>query len=128
MTYKKGDELIIKIKENFGYAEPSIRHISVLIIGHSSKNESDDEYLCYVPHYEHINDSFKLTKKHQTYYGFEKKFLNEEAIVINSNTEIFKHIKAPEGERCNRCDIFFEGAQKVNNAFFCALCTQNPYR
>lgn len=129
MNYKVGDELVLKIEEDFGYKDKTIRNVKVLVIGFDLDCDGPDaEYMCYVPQYERIKDSFILGKNHQRVYNFHQKYIGDEGVIITINTSISKHIVSPTGENCYNCNNFIEGAEKINDVYACKACKDNPWR
>lgn len=119
-----GDEIIAKT--NVGtIEEPVYDLIKIQIIGFGN-GSNDTDLLCYVPQYQHTPRSFKLTRLHQRYYNFNDKFLNERATFVKEH-EITKHIPAPSGALCIKCQNFVMWAEQ-NETFLCRSCKENPYR
>ena len=129
MLYGRGDEVILKVEEDFGYKDKVFRRVKVMIVGYNTDCEGPDaEYLCYVPCYELAPNSFTLTERHLKYYGVERKFLGDTACFITRKTPIFKHIKALPGEKCDHCKDFVVDAVRVDGTYQCRACKENAWR
>lgn len=135
MKYELWDELILNVKDSFGYGFPIISHVKVTIIGHDMGNSVDSEplyYLCYISPRENIPigfNSFSIDKYHIQYFDLEDKFLNDKACFITVETSVNKHIPAVKGEKCDKCKTWFDGAERgENNVYVCRSCRENPWR
>lgn len=130
MKYGLWDEILLKVEDDFGYLDKTYRSVKVMVIGYDiSTNGADADYLCYVPQYEHIQDSFKINDRDIKQYNLEKKFLGDQAIFITRDTQIYKHIRAVQGEKCDRCSVFVELAMRDENyEYKCKACKLNPWR
>lgn len=130
MRYCRGDELVLKVEDSFGYNDKVIRHVRVQIIAFNVDNDGDEaEYLVYVPQYSNITGMFTLQQKHVSWYNVDKKFLGDQVAFIHARYPISKHTPAAAGTRCYHCDDFFPGATKNDEGkFFCSSCKLNPYR
>lgn len=129
MRYKRGDELILKVNDNFGYSDVTTRAVKVQVIGFNIDYEGPDaEYLVYVPSYSYYKDTFVLSRQHAVWYGVEEKFIGDDVAFISARHPIFKLIPAIDGERCDRCDDFYEGATRTDDAYTCRSCRENPWR
>lgn len=129
MRYRIGDELVLKVDSSFGYRDKAYRSVKVQIIGFNVDNDSDEaEYLVYVPPYETLSDTWVLTDRHANWYGADHKFIGDDVAFIKARHPIFKHMPAPEGERCDHCREFFEGAVKVDGSYRCRACRLDPWR
>lgn len=130
MRYRKGDELVLKVEEDFGYGDKTYRRVKVQVIGHNTDSDGDEaEYLVYVPPYESLKESWTLTERHAAWYGADKRFLGDEVAFIRARHPIYKHLSAPQGERCDNCRNFSEGAVKDDaGCYTCRSCKLNPYR
>jgi len=63
------------------------------------------------------------------WYNVDKRFLGDNVAFIMAHHPIYKHIPAPQGETCKRCNEFFEWAErKEEEPFTCRACTLDPYR
>lgn len=118
MAFKVGDSLVINY-----YNRPD--DIDIFIIGKNKKNE--DEFLCYVLNDVNISDSFKITCKHLEEFNVHKKYLGTMGVKIYSFTYVKKHIKAPPGCTCTKCNEYVLDAEEIEN-FICYGCKQSPYR
>lgn len=122
--FKMGDELVVNI--DIGTTDqPYVQTLKVQIIGFGN-GTNGDEFLCYVPCYEHTSKSFKLTRLHQKHYDFDDKFLNEMGTFVKTH-QVMKHVPAPDGAMCYRCGDFVMWAEQIEN-FLCRDCKENPYR
>lgn len=122
--YHVGDELVLRIEEDFGYTDKTFRDVKVQVIG-----VGIDQDVCYVPHYLNVPGSFRLGANHMKWFGFHKKFLNEMGLLILPDTKIVRVIKAIQGEPCERCQEFIIGAVKsLDEPVRCRACRENPYR
>lgn len=130
MRYRIGDELILKVEEDFGYREKTCRRVKVQVIGYNIDCDSDDaEYLVYVPPYESMKNTWTLSERHANWYGVDHKFIGDDVMFIPAQHPIYKHMPAPEGEKCDRCCEFHEGAVRDdNNVYMCRACRLNPFR
>jgi hypothetical protein len=127
MDYRIGDEVVLKI--NFGTEEnPRYDRRKVQVIGLPDET-GDGQYLCYVPNYLSVPQSFKVRRVHQEWYGFDDKFLDEQGTFITDACKIYAYHPAPEGECCDNCKRFIRWAERDwSETFVCRRCTQNPYR
>lgn len=125
---KIGDELIIEIN-NGTQDNQVLEQIKIQVIGKGNGGDKS-QCICYVPPYQIMKHSFKLTIGHQKHYKFDNKFLNEFATFITSQTKIIKHMPTMGGETCDHCKIFFEYAEPndENRGFLCYQCKQDPWR
>jgi hypothetical protein len=129
MRYRKGDELVLKVEEDFGYTDRTYRRVKVQVIGHNVDSDSDEaEYLVYVPPYEFMKGTWTLTERHASWYNVDHRFIGDEVIFIRARHPIYKHFPAPQGESCDNCKEFVEGAQRGNDGYVCRACRFNPYR
>lgn len=130
MRYRVGDELILKIEENFGYKQKTYRRVKVQVIGYNIDCGGDDaEYLVYVPPYESVKNTWTLSDRHANWYGVDKKFVGDDVMFIVARHPIYKHMPAPQGEKCDRCNEFHEGAVRDDNdEYTCRACKFNPFR
>lgn len=130
MRYRRGDELLLKVEDDFGYDDITYSSVKVQVIGFNVDCSGDEaEYLCYVPSYEHVKGTWTLTQKHAVWYGVDEKFVGDDVMFIVSSYPVYKHMPAPEGERCDNCNDFFEGAVTDDKGrFTCSSCRFNPYR
>lgn len=130
MKYHKGDELVLKIEDSFGYDEKTYRSVKVQVIGIRTDGEwSTDDYVVYVPQYEHINGTWELTQREIRVYNIDKKFTGENVMIITGRHPIYRHIPAPQGEHCVHCNEFFQGTEAQDDGqYFCRPCRINPYR
>lgn len=132
MRYRKGDELILAIEDTFGYdnKDKVYRKVKVQVIGYNIDCEGPDaEYLVYVPPYESLNDTWKLSRAHANWYNVDHKFIDDDVGFIAARHPIFRHIPGAEGEACDRCRTFIESAVREEGAkFLCRSCSLNPYR
>ena len=130
MEFKRGDEVIIKIKEDFGYTDIKYKYVKLMIVG-SSFNMNYDviEYMCYIPRYEHVKESFKLDDRKASKFGVQKKFVNEQAYVITETTPVEKYIPAIQCAICDHCNepITYAQADELGR-YTCRACRENPYR
>lgn len=130
VQYNIWDEIILSVEEQFGYGETFFRPVKVTIVGHSDDPDNPmTEYLCYVPQYEIIKESFKIADRHLRWWGADKRFLGEQGLFIAASARITKHIPAIPGERCTHCLEFIPHASKDSDqAYRCRACHENPYR
>jgi formylmethanofuran dehydrogenase subunit E len=130
MKYSKGDELVLKVEDDFGYTDKTYRSVKVQVIGYNIDSEMvEAEYLVYVPSYLHIKESWVLSPQHARHYCTDRKFIGETVAFIDVHHPIYKHIPAAPGEHCNHCGDFFEGtARNVDDKYLCRACMLNPYR
>jgi formylmethanofuran dehydrogenase subunit E len=130
MRYKIGDELVLKVEDTFGHNDRIYRRVKVQVIGYNTDNDSDEtEYLVYVPPYEFLKNTFKLTDRHARWYNVDAKFIDDDVAFINARHPIYQHLPAPEGERCDHCNEFFEGAVRdADGAYMCRACKFDPWR
>lgn len=130
MRYKIGDELILKVEDNFGYRDTTYRRVKVQVIGQNTDNDGDEaEYLVYVPSYEHLKDTWKLSDRHARWYGVNKKFIGDSVTFIKTQHPIFQHLPAPWGENCDHCHVFSEGSQRAEDGIYmCRACRLDPWR
>jgi hypothetical protein len=130
MRYVRGDELILKIEENFGYKDLTVRHVKVQIIAHNVISQYDEaEYLVYVPPYEHLSGTWRLTLRDAQRYQVDKKFIDDDVIFIDPYHPISKHIPSIPGAKCDHCNEFFAGAvPEGDGTYWCRACRHNPYR
>lgn len=130
MRYRIGDELILKIEDDFGYSEKTFRSAKVQVIGYNTDGVGEDaEYLVYVPHYEKMNNTFTLNASHARWYCVDPKFIGDDVAFIASHHPVYNHIPAPQGENCDRCGEFNEGSVRdVNDAYTCRACKFNRFR
>lgn len=130
MRYKRGDELLLKVKDTFGYSDVTYRSVKVQVIGFNVDCDGPDaEYLVYVPSYSYVKSSFVLTQRHANWYSVDAKFIGDNVMFITAKHPIYKRIPAVEGERCDRCNEFCEGAvRSENDAYMCRACRENPWR
>jgi len=130
MRYRKGDELVLKVEEDFGYNDKTFRRVKVQVIGHNIDSDNDEaEYLVYVPPYEHLKGTWTLSERHANWYGVDKRFVGDEVIFIRARHPIYKHHPAPVGEKCDKCREFAEGAIRDDDGnYVCQSCRFNPYR
>ena len=129
MGYKNGDQLILRIQEDFGYKEKKYRQASVTVISDVSTSTDDPRYMCYVPCYENVPGSYTITERHLKWHNIPKKFLGEQACTVSWLTDVFKHIPAPASEQCDRCKEPIMGAVRgEDGAFRCRACRENPWR
>lgn len=130
MHYDIGDELIIKVSRNFGYVDVVYDEVKVQVIGYNVNTYSDIvEYLCYVPQYSHINDSFKISMPLVKMMGLNNKFLGEQAIYVTNRTLVAKRIPRRQGEVCDNCKEFVDYAQRPMGeiTYTCRRCKLNPW-
>jgi len=130
MRYKRGDELILKIQDIFGYRDKTFRAVKVQVIGFNVDCEGPDaEYLVYVPPYERLKNTFVLTTSHANWFGVDQKFIGDDVAFITAKQKIYKHMPAAEGENCDHCKEFFEGAARdKEGCYTCRACTLDPWR
>lgn len=131
MFYSKWDDVVLKVKEDFGYDDQVDVAFKVMIVGRDFNTGDYIQYLCYVAPGERIPYgyvTFTINDKHVRRFGVEKKFLGEIGCIITSQNDIFSHTPAVKGEKCSRCQIFFEGAVETDGKFFCRACRENPWR
>jgi hypothetical protein len=131
VKYKTGDEVVLKVEEDFGYKDKTYRSVKVLVLGYSLDSDSDEiDYLCYVPQYEILQGTFKIGSWHVKRHGCEKKFVGEQGVFITASTPIFKHVPGIPGEKCERCEEFFPHVVKPEGSltFRCRACRENPWR
>lgn len=131
MRYRRGDELVLKIEEDFGYSDKTYRQVKVQVIGFNVDADGDEaEYLVYVPPYEHLKDTWTLTQRHAEWYGAHPKFVGDDVAFIVARHPIYKHIPALEGESCDKCGDFSAGAVRpsADEAYRCRSCKLNPFR
>lgn len=126
MKYNVGDELVLKVEENFGYADKTYRSVKVQIIAYTSDYSGD--YLVYVPQYDNLQTSFVLTQQHAKKYNIDKKFIGEDAAFIGSNHPIYKHFPRRLGNTCKKCNEFIELADDNDDDYNCRACRENPWR
>ena len=130
MMYRLGDEVILRIEEDFGYTPKSVKHVKVQVIGFISNSFSNDpEYLCYVPPYLSVPSSFIINKRHIKYYDVDPKFLDDTGCFITTATPVYKHLPALLAEKCDNCDEPVQGAVRDTfGVYVCRACRENPYR
>ena len=130
MRYKVGDEVVLRILDDFGYKHTVPRPAKVQVIGHdSAKEENWTEYLCYVPPYVNVPSSTLITDKLARKFKIERKFAGEIGVIITAGTPIIKHLPCDEGEKCDRCDHFVSGGtREPGEDFYCRACKENPWR
>ena len=129
MKYRVGDELILKVIQDFGYSDKTYRHVKVQIISDIDPSAFVPEYLVYVPSYESLEDSFVMQQHHVTRYGVDRKFIGDQIAFISANHPIYMHMPTAMGEKCERCREFFSGACASEGAKFkCQACTRDPWR
>lgn len=130
MRYRRGDELVLKVRDSFGYTDVTYRSVKVQVIGYNIDCDGPDaEYLVYVPSYNYLKNTFVLTQKHAQWYGVQNKFIGDNVAFITARHPVYKVIPAIEGARCDRCDEFFEGVHSSNDeAYTCRACRENPWR
>ncbi len=131
MFYSMWDDVVLKVKEDFGYDDQVNVPLKVMIIGIDSETDYYTQYLCYIAPGERIPykfATFTVNDRHVRNYNVEKKFLGETCCIITSQYDIFSHTPAIKGEKCDRCKIFFEGARQVDGKFSCRACRENPWR
>lgn len=130
MRYRIGDELILKIEEDFGYSQKTHRRVKVQVIGYNIDCDGDDaEYLVYVPRYETLKHTWTLSEHHARWYHVDRKFIGDDVMFIAAHHPVYKHLPAPQGEQCDRCHEFVEGAVRDNHGdYTCRACRFNPYR
>lgn len=132
MFYSQWDEVVLKIPEDFGYGDKVPAPLKVMILG-DSYNDYDDyrKYLCYISPGERVPfgyETFIITDKHVKKFCSEKKFIGETGCIITSQNDTFSHVAAVKGEKCDRCETFFEGAERTKGEFKCRACRENPWR
>lgn len=128
MKYRRGDEVVLKIEQSFGYRDQVFASAKILVIGYNNDCEGDDaEYLCYVPPYESVPYSFVIQGRHLRRYGALEKYFNDTACVITNKTPIFTHVQAMKGATCTRCKEFIAHAENQED-YRCRACRDNPYR
>jgi hypothetical protein len=133
MRYKRGDEIVLKVEDNFGYRDKVYSRVKVMIIGFDTDCDGDDAmYLCYVPCYETLPygfNSFTIDHYHAKYFDLEDKFLGDNGCFITAKTPIFKHVPVTPGEWCDRCNEFFNHAEASDKkSYRCRACKENPWR
>lgn len=130
MRYSKGDELVLKVEASFGYSDKTYRPVKVQVIGFNVDCDGPDaEYLVYVPSYESLGSSFRLTHQHAIWWDVDPKFIGDDVAFVTAKHPIYKHVAAIPGERCDRCNDFFEGATRDDDdKYRCRACTVNPWR
>jgi hypothetical protein len=130
MRYRKGDELYLKVEDDFGYTDKTYRSVKVQVIGHNVDSRADDrEYVVYVPSYEYLKTSFTLSQHHINHFGIDQRFLDDAVAFIDFYHPIYKHLASVPGERCERCKDFFEGVERNDDGKYrCRACQLNPYR
>lgn len=122
--YRVGDELVIRIEEDFGYRDKTHRDVKVQVIG-----EGLDQWICYVPHYIMLPHAFVLNTSHQRWFSFENKYVGDKGIIVTIDTIVVRHTAAIPGSKCNRCHEFImDAVPDEHNKFFCRACRENPYR
>ncbi len=130
MRYRRGDELVLKIEEDFGYCDKTHRRVKVQVIGYNIDCDGPDaEYLVYVPAYESMAETWTLTERHADWYGANHKFIGDTVAFINADHPISQHFPSVEGENCDRCNEFVAGGTRKEDASYtCRACTLNPWR
>lgn len=129
MASNVGDELVLNIEDNFGYRDKTVRQIKVQIINVSyDEYDSSPMYLCYVPSYLTHPGSFKISELTCKKFKLAKKWLGEQAVMVQHVASIARRIEAPRGEQCSRCKDFVVGATKSEDEFRCRACKENPWR
>lgn len=128
--YQVGDEVVLKIRDTFGYSDVTYRGAKVQVIGCDMSDSSDfTQYLCYVPPYENVPKTFKINRTHVRHLGVHPKFFDEQGCFITVLTDIYQHIPTKPGVNCDRCDEFCEGAERIGEQpYYCRACRENPYR
>lgn len=129
MRYHQGDEVVLKVEDDFGYTDKTYRCAKVTVLSFDADVDADDaQYICYVPSYESVPKSFTIRRMHVDWYELDGKYLGENACFITSKTPIYRHLPATPGACCERCKEFFEGASSFDSKFRCTSCTTNPWR
>ncbi len=129
MRYRKGDEVILKIEDTFGYSDRTYRSLKVQIIGYNvDSSEYEPEYIVYVPPYEYLSHSFILDHRHVKHFNIDPKFMGDSVAFIAARHPIYNHYPCVPGERCDKCKEFVEGVERVGSKFTCQSCKLNPYR
>lgn len=132
MKYSRWDEVILKVEDSFGYSDKVTTRLKVVILGIDIDVAGNHaQYLCYVPPYERIPygfPTFTINKTHVRHFSLEDKFLGDTACFITIKNPIYKHIIAAKGEKCDRCNTWFDGAERHDGSFRCRACIENPYR
>jgi hypothetical protein len=122
--WEVSDLLTVKIKNKQSYRDTC----EITIIGKGfDVGEESTEYICYVPEYEHISDSFIITNHHVNWYGLEQKYLGEKGIFVTRQTSVIKHKKGQDGALCCKCKNFIQWAPRNNKYYICRSCKINPY-
>lgn len=127
MLYSPFDEVVLKVKEDFGYEDKVDVRLKVMVLGSDYVDEYM-QYLCYIAPGETVPYKFStltISEKHVKPYAIERKFVGETGCIITSQNSTYEHIKASTGAKCSHCGIFVEGAK---SKFNCRACTENPYR
>lgn len=133
MRYSKWDEVILKVEDSFGYRDKIPSRLKVMILGFDTDVDSScAQYLCYVPPYERIPygfPTFTIDRHHVRHFKLEPKFLGDTGCFITVKHPIYKHVVAPKGEKCDKCQSFFEGVNRgEDGTYMCRSCRENPYR
>jgi hypothetical protein len=130
MKYAVNDQVILKVLQQFKDYPGTFKPVNVTVIGFNVNEHIDTiEYICYVPPYETLLNSFKINEQHASYYGIKKKYVGEIGCFITTTTVIYKHTKAPTGSTCTKCDefIMYAGCDELG-IYVCRSCRENPYR
>lgn len=132
MKYRLGDEVVLKVEDSFGYTVKTFSPLKVMVLGCDVDVESSNaQYLCYVPVYERIPvgfGTFKIDRLHARHFRVDAKYVGQIGCFITAKYAIYKHIQAVQGEKCDHCRDFFEGATRVDGAYRCRACRENPWR
>lgn len=123
--YKIGDELVIKLYENFGYKDVKDRYVKVQIIA-TSDEYGYKQFLCYVPHYITMKETRKASAAHNSKFKFDPIYSEEQTIIVTPFTIIHKHIPCRVGAKCQRCKQFVDYADN-SQPFTCKSCRDNPW-
>lgn len=127
MRFGVGDEVVLKV--NVGSDDrPRWERRKVQVIGLPTRTR-DGQYICYVPQWLMIRNTFVLNVAHQSYYDFPDKFLGEQGYFITEHSQYHSIERAPEGSCCAKCGTFVRWAQPDETGTFrCRQCRENPYR
>lgn len=129
MRFAQGDEVVLKVEDDFCHTEKTHRAVKVIVIGFSVDTDcSELQYLCYVPQYIVVPDSFTIHDWHVEHYGVDVKYVGDDGCYIDGRTPIYGHVPALPGERCQKCFQFTPHAVLVDGVYLCWACTENPYR
>lgn len=91
--------------------------------------KDDHGYWLYVPHYYYLKGTVVADQYRCKNLGIDKKFLNENIILIQEN--LIANIQAKmDGMACICCKEFYPYAEpnRGDGTLICYSCRQNPYR